>query len=267
MNESNWVRKSVLAWVGASLLACSGMAAANDARDPWETYNRSMADFNDAVDRHVIKPVAVRYQKYTPPIVRTGVGNFFANIDDVVIAVNNLLQLKVEDAATDVLRFGSNSVFGVMGLIDVATPLGFAKHNEDFGQTLGYWGVPTGPYLVLPLFGPSTLRDAPSRVVDIYTKPAFHGDPTTRTQLVVLEIVDTRARLLAAERVIEEITIDRYATIRDAYLARREFLVRDGKIDQEGSSLDMLRELEELEALEAMEALEREEAGGAAPAR
>lgn len=219
-------------------------------RDPWEGYNRAMFQFNDAVDRAVLKPVAQGYEQALPQPVRNSVGNFFSNLNDVVVLLNNLLQAKPHDAAADLTRLIMNSTWGVFGLFDVATPMGLAKNNEDFGQTLGAWGVASGPYLVLPLLGPSTLRDAPARVVDNLSSPLYHYDETAqRNALAGVKLVDMRAGFLPTERALESMVTDRYVALRDAYLQRRDFLVRDGAVDTQGSEA-MLEELEALEALD-----------------
>jgi phospholipid-binding lipoprotein MlaA len=198
-------------------------------QDPWEGFNRSMYEFNEVLDRYALKPLAQGYQHVTPDLMERGVSNFFGNLADVRTLVNNALQLKGHDAASDVARITLNSTFGLAGVLDLATPLGLEKHNEDFGQTLGYWGVPSGNYLVLPLFGPSTLRDGLALVPDSYVDPV--GDVAhvpTRNSLYGLRLIDTRAGLLKSEGIISG---DRYLFIRDAYLQRREYQVKDGQID------------------------------------
>ncbi len=197
--------------------------------DPWEGFNRVMFSFNETVDTYALKPVATGYKAVTPDIVETGVGNFFGNLSDVGSLLNNVLQFKGQAAAEDMIRVLINSTIGLAGLIDVATPIGLPEHNEDFGQTLGYWGVETGPYLVLPFFGPSNVRDGVGLVADSAVDPVGEVDPIrTRNQLYALRIIDDRARLLAAENLING---DRYTAIRDAYLQRREFMVNDGQVD------------------------------------
>ena len=202
----------------------------SDPKDPLEGMNRSVYGFNDAVDRAVLKPVAQGYTKVVPSPVRTGVNNFFGNLEDLGTGLNNILQGKVTDGASDLGRFAFNTVVGIIGLWDVATPMGLEKHYEDFGQTLGWWGVPSGPYLVLPLFGPSTLRDAPARWVDPSTALYYNieKDAVTGT-LYVTDIVRSRANLLQSERVLDEAALDRYTFIRDAWLQRRRNQVHDGR--------------------------------------
>jgi phospholipid-binding lipoprotein MlaA len=196
--------------------------------DPWEGFNRAMFSFNDTLDRYALKPAAQGYKAITPDLVETGVSNFFGNLSDIGSMVNNLLQLKGNAAGQDLGRVIFNSTVGLGGVIDIATPMGLPEHNEDFGQTLGYWGVDTGPYLVLPLLGPSNIRDGIGRIPDSMVDPVGEVNPIrTRNQLTALRIIDTRAGLFAAE---ELLTGDRYTAMRDAYLQRREFLVNDGKV-------------------------------------
>lgn len=214
-----------------SLLGC---ATNGDRRDPLEPINRGIYKFNDAVDKAVIKPVATGYKEVMPGPVRTAVGNFFSNLDDVLVLLNDLLQFKLELAASDFSRLVWNTTLGIAGLIDVGSKMDLPKHNEDFGQTLGYWGVGNGPYLVLPFLGPSTLRDTVGLVVDSHFDPLWQHDPISeRNTAYGLHTIDTRARLLDAEKVLEEAAIDRYIFLRDAYLQRRRGLVYDGNPPRE----------------------------------
>ena len=217
----------------AALLVCAvlqGCASAPSAhpRDPWEPFNRQVSSFNEGVDEAVIKPVATAYQHVTPELVRTGVSNFFDNLSDVWSLVNNVLQLKPRESVETLFRVGVNTTIGLAGLIDVATELRLEKHREDFGQTLGYWGVPTGPYLVLPLLGPSTLRDAAVLPVDRQGN-LVNGldDVATRNSLTALRLLDLRASLLGAGRLLDDAALDKYTFTRDVYLQRRRGLVRD----------------------------------------
>lgn len=212
----------------AALLA--GCATTADNPDPWEAYNRPMHAFNDKVDRAVLKPTAEAYVKVVPGFAREGVNNFFANLDDVATSINNLLQGKPVAAAGDAGRFVVNSVLGVFGLWDVASPMGLEKHDEDFGQTLGVWGVPPGPYFVIPLLGPSTARDAPARVVDPqYAYNRYVEPERLMWGLFVLDLVQTRAQYLKASSVVTEAALDEYSFIRDAWLQRRRNQVYDGR--------------------------------------
>lgn len=241
------------------LAAVSGCASipAEDRHpaDPFERYNRAVFAFNDGLDRAILKPTAEVYSELPQP-VRTGVGNFFSNLDDFRVAFNNVLQGKFHNAASDTARILFNSTFGIFGLIDVASPMGLPKHNEDFGQTLGVWGVPSGPYLQLPFLGPSSARDAPALAVDFYTNPRNYtiGDQRELRDnfwvLLVLDVVHMRAGLLATEDLLAAYSDDRYVAVRDLWLQRREFLVRDGEAVDDEIWLDELDELEALEALE-----------------
>ena len=216
----------VTALVGLGGCATSG----GTSGDPIEGYNRAMFGFNDTLDKAIIKPVASGYKAVMPEIARTGVTNFFANLADIWIGINNILQGKVGAGVSDLGRFAINSTIGIVGLIDVASKAGLDKHNEDFGQTLGRWGVGSGAYVVLPFFGPSNVRDGFSRlVID------WHGDPLwyvanipTRNQLIGVRIVDDRANLLDLGRLAEEAALDHYAYVRDAFLQRRRSLIYDG---------------------------------------
>jgi len=207
-----------------------------DPRDPIEPVNRAVFKFNDTVDRTVLKPVAQGYRAAVPELVRHGVSNFFSNLWDPWIALNQVLQGKVEEGATDLMRFVTNTTFGLGGIFDVASEGGMEKHNEDFGQTLGVWGLETGPYLVLPILGPSNVRDGTGRVADSFGHLAqrgpewldFEHDVAWRNSLLAAELIDTRAQLLDASNVLEEAALDRYSFVRNAYLQRRRSLVHDG---------------------------------------
>ncbi|MBB3102355.1 VacJ family lipoprotein [Azomonas macrocytogenes] len=209
----------------------SGSLLAAEGDDPWEGFNRTMFRFNDALDRWALKPVAETYKEYTPEFIQTGVHNAYLNMGDGVNLVNNLLQGKVEDAGSDTSRVLFNSTFGVLGLVDVATPMGLQRHEEDFGQTLAVWGLNSGPYLVLPFFGPSTVRDGVGQIPDIFMQPYPYIDNTAvNATLFVGQVVDTRANLLSKEKLI---TGDRYVFIRNAYLQNREFLSKDGQVEDD----------------------------------
>lgn len=222
---------SAVTLLSFSLLGC---ATNGDPRDPLEPLNRGVYKFNDAVDKAVIKPVATGYKEAVPGLVQTAVGNFFSNLDDVLVLFNDLLQFKLDQSASDFSRLAWNTSVGIAGLIDVATPMELPKHNEDFGQTLGYWGIGNGPYLVLPILGPSTLRDATGRLVDSHFDPVWRHHPVPeRNSAVAVYGVDTRARLLDAEGILDEAALDRYVFLRDAYLQRRLGLVYDGNPPRE----------------------------------
>lgn len=216
-------------------LAVSGCATtATDPRDPLEGYNRAMYAVNDAVDQALLKPVARAYQAVAPVPLRGMVRNFFANLEDPLIGVNNMLQGKFLDGWTDWARFAFNTVFGVLGINDVASEMGLEKHNEDFGQTFGRWGAGDGPYLVLPFFGPSTLRDAGGLVLDVTADPVSRHRPVDeRNAATATRIVSRRADLLEASRLFDEAALDRYVFLRDAYLQRRRSLIYDGNPPRE----------------------------------
>lgn len=216
------------------VFALTGCATNGDPRDPLEPLNRGIYQFNDTVDEAIMKPVAKGYKAVLPNPVRTGVGNFFSNIDDALIAVNNLLQFKFSQAASDVARLIANTTFGIGGLFDVATSFGLEKHNEDFGQTLGYWGVGDGPFLMLPLLGPSNLRDTVGLAAYYQLDPVWNlSHVPTRNTFGTLRTLDRRARLLDAEKVLDEAALDPYTFLRDAYIQQRRSLIYDGNPPRE----------------------------------
>ncbi|MEH6443335.1 MAG: VacJ family lipoprotein [Oceanospirillaceae bacterium] len=201
---------------------------ASDNIDPLEKVNRKVHGFNDVLDTVALKPLAKGYKAVTPDIVEAGVGNFFANIRDVGTMVNNVLQFKFEDAGVDLARVAFNTTIGLGGIIDVSSAMGLEKHAEDFGQTLGAWGVPAGPYLVMPFFGPSSLRDAPASFVPLDAW-RYVDDVRTRNVGYSVRLVDDRAGLFNAEALVSG---DEYIFIRDAYLGLRAQAVKDGAIDE-----------------------------------
>ncbi len=225
--------KSVLTvTVLAGLL--SGCASSGNQKDPIEGFNRAIFSFNEGVDTVLIKPVAQGYDAVLPTPVRTGVTNFFGNIADFFIGVNNLLQGKPGQAASDLGRVLVNSTIGVLGVIDWASDMGMEKHDEDFGQTFGRWGMGDGAYVVVPIFGPRTVRDTAGLVLDVAADPVGHVDHVpTRNTLLALRIVDTRADLLPADKVIEEAALDKYSYVRDGYLQSRKNLIYDGNAPRE----------------------------------
>ena len=218
-----------------SVLALVGCAVANPSpRDPWEGFNRGAYEFNEGVDRVVLRPVATLYRDKVPPLVRTGVSNFFSNLGDAWSAVNSLLQFRLQDFEENLARFHINTMFGVFGIFDVASDLNIDRHREDFGQTLGRWGVPAGPYIVIPLLGPSTLRDTVALPVDYRFDLVRQIDPSnTRHAVQGVRIVDKRANLLRVGNVLEEASLDKYSFTRDAYLQRRRAEVYDRGDDKE----------------------------------
>jgi phospholipid-binding lipoprotein MlaA len=210
------------------LQGCATVKSA-DARDPWESMNRSVYNFNDAVDTVAIKPAARVYEKVVPQLVQTGVHNFLGNLGDVWSMANSALQLKGQHAVESFFRVSVNTLFGLGGVLDVATEMRLERHKEDFGQTLGYWGVKPGPYIVLPILGPSTLRDTLAYPVD-YKGDAVRqfSDQATRNSLVALRVTDVRVGLLQAVDTLKEASLDPYTFVRDAYLQKRENDVYDG---------------------------------------
>lgn len=225
-------RKLVGAALAASLLA--GCATSGNPKDPIEGFNRAMFAFNDGLDTVLIKPVAKGYDAVLPAPVRTGVTNFFGNIADLFIGVNNLLQGKPDQALSDFGRVVINSTIGILGLFDVATEAGLEKHEEDFGQTFGRWGVGDGAYVVIPFFGPRTVRDTVGLVLDVKADPVANlADVSARNSLLALRVIDNRADLLPADKVIEEAALDKYSYVRDGYLQRRRNLIYDGNPPRE----------------------------------
>ncbi len=219
---------TVLLWLLLPLMLLGGCSTTNP-RDPLEPMNRAVYSFNDAVDTALIRPVAEGYRAVLPQFLRTGVANVFSNINDVLIALNNLLQGKFIDAISDVGRVVINSTVGIAGFFDVATHFGMEKHNEDFGQTLGYWGVGDGPFLMLPVVGPSNLRDAAARIVDYKTDPiTYVRSMRLRNSLWGTRALSQRADLLDTSKILETAALDPYEFLRDAYLQRRRNLVHDG---------------------------------------
>ena len=212
----------------------AGCATGGDPRDPLEGLNRGVQAFNDVVDENALRPAARLYRNVTPSGFRDGVRNFFNNLDDLYIGANNLLQGKVEQAMGDLMRVAVNTTLGFFGVIDWASDMGLDKHNEDFGQTLARWGLGNGPYLVLPLLGPSTLRDTAALPVDWEGDPVLAHIPVDeRNALTVTRTVARRADLLDASRTLEEAALDRYVFLRESWLQRRRSLVYDGRPPRE----------------------------------
>ena len=214
-----------------ALLVTSGCATGPDRHpgDPFEPANRAIFTFNDKLDTYFAQPIAKGYQKVTPQPLRQAITNFFSNIGDVGNLANNLLQLKITDATEDLMRIAMNTVFGLGGLIDFATPAGLPKHHQDFGLTMGHYGVPAGPYLVLPLFGPSTVRDGVGIVGNYFINPLTYVQPDSVSwALYGLNLINTRANLLNASDVLEGAALDKYSFVRNAYLQRRRYLLTGG---------------------------------------
>lgn len=220
----------IIAMAGLSLAP----GAAAQTADPWQKTNERIFRFNDYFDQLLVKPVARTYTLFVPRVARQGIGNFFSNIDDINVFVNDLMQLKLDDALSDSGRFLINSTIGVAGIFDLATGFGLMKNEEDFGQTLGRWGVGSGPYVMLPVFGASNLRDSLGLVLDTLFNPIqYHEDESLKFTMFLLRETDSRSGLLALDDLISG---DRYLFIREAYVQRRNFLVNDGRVEDEFGS-------------------------------
>ena len=217
--------------VCASVLVVPFVAQAATEEDPWESINRPIYTFNDVLDTYALKPLAQGYQFVTPQFLEDGIHNMFRNIGDVGNLANDILQVKPHAAGVDTARLLMNTTLGLAGFFDVGTKMGLHRNDEDFGQTLGYWGMPSGPYVMLPFLGPSTLRDAPSKYVDSYAEPyRYMHDIPARNMALGMDVIDTRASLLSAEKLING---DKYVFIRNAYLQNREFKVKDGQVEDD----------------------------------
>lgn len=234
-----WAAVSLRALLLVLLWALQGCATVShpDARDPMESFNRTMFGFNEAVDAAVIKPVATGYRAITPNWLRKGVGNFFNNLQDVWSAVNNGLQGRGQEFGDSVGRVMVNSTIGLLGVMDVASDLNIERHTADFGLTLGRWGVPPGPFVVLPILGPFTLREVAALPVDMGGMPVYNvGDKDTRTWLPVVDLVDLRAKYLNAGDVLEGAALDSYSFRRDAYFQRQRNIQYDGNPPEEDTA-------------------------------
>jgi len=236
MKFTNFRGASLRSLLVAALIFLGGCATVDpdfaDPRDPWEGFNRAVYSFNDLLDRAMIKPLAEGYQAVMPEPLDKGVTNFFSNISDITSAINNLLQFKVGRAVSDLGRVAVNTTIGIGGLFDVASNMDLPHYGEDFGQTLGTWGVASGPYIVLPVLGPSTGRDTVGRVADWFTDPVnYIEDDTVRYSLKGLEVIDKRSDLLSASRVVDQAALDPYAFVRDSYLQKRRSEVHDGQLE------------------------------------
>mgnify|MGYP000107745898 FL=1 len=237
----SWRQWGVRWGVVALMLVSAGCATGPNAnpKDPLEPMNRSISKFNDTLDDNVLKPAATGYRDYTPQFLQTGVSNFFRNLSDVLSILNSGLQLKGHDTAESFMRVTVNTVFGIYGIFDVATPIGLERHTEDFGQTLGYWGVPNGPYLVLPVLGPSTVRDAAVLPLEFSLDPVSNHDAVAeRNAAVFTRIIDKRATLLKTTDLLSGAAIDKYSFTPDSYLQFRRNQVYDGNPPDEDELLD-----------------------------
>ena len=221
--------------ISLAVTSCASQKTAQNPNDPWEGRNRSTHTFNTKVDKTILQPMAKGYQKVAPTPVDQGVTNFFSNINDIGVSVNELLQLKFLQSGMDVSRFVINSTIGVAGIFDVASKLKLPKHNEDFGQTLGFWGVPSGNYTVLPFLGSSSPRDAVGLLGDALLNPLTYvslfggiGANAATSASTALDITDTRSDLMSTEKIVDEGAVDRYDFLKNAYLQHREYLIHDG---------------------------------------
>jgi phospholipid-binding lipoprotein MlaA len=226
------LERAVLRHTAAVVLVAglAGCAAAPSRDDPFEPMNRVSYQVHEVVDGKIVKPMVQAYVDYTPRLVRLAISNFFGNIDDMFSVVNDFLQWKLDKAGNDMGRVITNTGFGLLGMIDIASDAGIPKGNEDFGQTFGYWGIPQGPYLFIPVFGPTTVRDGSGWIIRFYTTPTgYIPDVPTRNIVWGVGAVDLRASVLGTETLVSQAALDPYTFIRRAYLQRREYLVYDGK--------------------------------------
>jgi len=233
------MQKTVLSCLLLVLAGCASVPSGKpDPRDPWERFNRSVFNFNEALDRAIAKPVAKGYVKVTPRVIRTGISNAYSNLDTVPTIINDVLQGKIRQAGHDSARFLMNSTLGLGGLFDPASAAGLDSNDEDLGQTLGKWGVRAGPYLMLPVLGPSSARDAFSRAADTFLEPVWYlEDDSTRYLIRLGDLLDQRASLLELDAQLER-SYDRYAFIRNAWIQRREYQVKDGNVDDQSLELE-----------------------------
>lgn len=222
---------SLVVTLGVS--GCATTPAVTSPNDPWEGWNRDVQSFNDTLDEYAMEPAAKGYRWIMPSFADTAVSNFFSNIEDISVFINSFLQGKFEQSGSDTARFLVNSTAGIGGLIDVATMIDLPKHDEDFGQTLGVWGVPTGPYMVLPFFGPSSPRGVIGLIGDAAMNPISYIDEYIALGLFGLNALDTRADNLGLEKVASEAALDRYSFFRDAYISRRRYQVLDGNVPED----------------------------------
>jgi phospholipid-binding lipoprotein MlaA len=231
------LKRLVLLSVTCLFVGCASIPAGVEPspRDPWEPFNRSVFEFNEGLDTYLLKPVVAAYRFILPEIVREGIYNFFSNYSDIYTALQNLLQGKPDYAFNDIMRVAVNTLFGLGGLMDVATPGGLEKHKEDWGQTFGVWGIPSGPYVVLPFFGPSTVRDTFGTAADLETDYLFKYIPDVglRNSITGLRVVNARNTYYVAGDLLDGAAIDKYSFLRDAYLQRREYQINEGREDEE----------------------------------
>lgn len=240
-----WALNSLIV---ASILI-SGCATGPNSHDPLEPMNRKIYKFNETLDQIIVRPAAKAYTSFVPSLVRTGVRNVFTNLGVINTTFNDLLQLKIRNVPVGIARFTSNLILGVGGIFDVASEMGIPYYKEDFGQTLGYWGFDAGPYLVLPLLGPSSVRDGLATPVNYYLDPISHvSNDSTRRGITGLKIIDTRSAYLNSESMLSNSALDQYSFIRDTWLQRREYQIRDGAPKKEEQSKYRSKSFRELEA-------------------
>ena len=236
---SRWLhfKRLVVFGLVVSMVGCASIPAGvpPSPDDPWEPFNRSVFEFNEGLDKYVLKPVVSGYRFVLPEFIREGIYNFFSNYNDIYTALNNLLQGKPDYAFNDLMRVVVNTTIGLGGLIDLATPGGLEKHKEDFGQTFGVWGIPSGPYVVLPFFGPSSVRDTFGTVADLETDYLFKYIPDVglRNSLTGLRVVNARNTYYEAGDLLDGAAIDKYSFLRDAYIQRRKYQINEGRDDEE----------------------------------
>jgi phospholipid-binding lipoprotein MlaA len=233
----NKMKRFLLLWMAAALVGCASIPSGVEPspQDPWEPFNRSVFEFNEGLDAYLLKPVVAGYRFVLPEFVREGIYNFFSNYNDIYTALYNLLQGKPGYAFNDFMRVAVNTTMGLGGLLDLATPGGLEKHKEDWGQTLGVWGVPAGPYVVLPFFGPSNVRDTFGTVADLESDYLFRllPDVALRNSITGLRVVNARNTYYEAGDLLDGAAIDKYSFMRDAYIQRRQYQINEGRDDEE----------------------------------
>ena len=231
------LKRIVLLGLVGAMVGCASIPAgvAPSPHDPWEPFNRSVFDFNEGLDTYLLKPVVAGYRFVLPEFVRDGIYNFFSNYSDIYTALQNLLQGKPDYAFSDLMRVVVNTTFGLGGLIDMATPGGLPKHKEDWGQTFGVWGIPSGPYVVLPFFGPSNVRDTFGTAADLESDYLFRllPDVALRNSLTGLRVVNARNTYYEAGDLLDGAALDKYSFVRDAYIQRRAYQINEGRDDEE----------------------------------
>ena len=231
------IKRVVLLVATTALVGCASIPAGVEPspHDPWESFNRSVFEFNEGLDAYLLKPVVAGYRFILPEFVRQGIYNFFSNYSDIYTALFNLLQGRLDYAFNDLMRVAVNTTMGLGGLLDLATPGGLEKHKEDWGQTLGVWGVPAGPYVVLPFFGPSNVRDAFGTVADLESDYLFRflPDVAVRNSVTGLRVVNARNTYYEAGDLLDGAAIDKYSFMRDAYIQRREYQINEGREGEE----------------------------------